>query len=148
MLYEKILGREKLIAKIIQLLKERKSVVIYGEEDTGKSTVLKALLKELSENSTDSVYISAVGNVKPFLQELCFQLDCELEEKKIFATNTSVSALQNMVRRQIRHIGNNAIFLLDFGTSSPASGTRDALTDLFNLGVTFGDCSYGAEYLR
>ena len=137
MLYEKVFGREKLIAKIMQYLKDHKSIVIHGEEDIGKSTVLKASLKELSEDSIDSVYISSVGNAKPFLQEFCFQLDCELEEKKIFAANTSVSILRNIIRRQIRHVETKVIFFLDLGASSPARGTRDTLIDIFNLGVTF-----------
>jgi hypothetical protein len=74
---ENIIGREKECAAISALISRRKNIIIFGAEGTGKSTIIKSVLKEKNIKSLlysqdsrtlkgllSNLILSALGNTK------------------------------------------------------------------------------------
>jgi len=74
---ENIIGREKERAAISALISQRKNIIIFGAEGTGKSTIIKSVLEEKNiksllysqdsrtlKGSLSNLILSALGNTK------------------------------------------------------------------------------------
>ena len=130
-----IYGRDKLIEDVLGRLKGGISVVLHGEEKSGKSAVMKAILKELCNRPIGRVCsLSSVRNEKGFLQELGFQLRVELDEVKLFSNNTSTEQLSTLVRSEFRRSSEPILILADEVNSSLPPKTVEALGMLLSMG--------------
>jgi hypothetical protein len=65
---ENIIGREKECAAISALISQRKNIIIFGAEGTGKSTIIKSVLKE--KNIKSLLYSQDSRTLKGLLSNL------------------------------------------------------------------------------
>ena len=130
-----IYGREQLIKDVLGKLKDGVSVVLHGEEKSGKSAVLRAILKELCNRPIGRVCsLSSVRNEKGFLQELAFQLRVELDEVKLFSNNTSTEQLSTLVKSEFRRSSEPILILADEVNGSLPPKTVGTLGMLLSMG--------------
>ena len=130
-----IFGRDELIDDILGKLKDGVSVVLHGEEKSGKSAVLRAVLKKLCNEPIGRVCaLTSVRNEKGLLQEMGFQLRVELDEKQLFSNNTGVEQLSALVRSEFRRSSEPILILADEVNSSLPPKTVEALGMLLSMG--------------
>ena len=137
MLYQEILGRDAFSDEIVGLLMGGTSVALYGDEDVGKSTLLREVLRRLCEEDLGKVvYLSSIRNEKPLWQEICYQLDCDVEEKRVFGSGMKTDELSTLALRTVKYSEERIFLLVDIAGSLPPR-TVEALSSLLRLDVIF-----------
>ena len=130
-----VFGRDELIDDVLGKLKDGVSVVLHGEEKSGKSAVLRAILKELCNRPIGRVCsLTSVRNEKGFLQEMGFQLRVELDETRLFSSNTGAEQLSALVRSEFRRSSEPILIFADGVNSSLPPKTVEALGMLLSMG--------------
>jgi len=135
-LYQEMFGRDACAHEILGLLMGGTSVALYGDEGVGKSTLLRDVLRRLCEEECGNVvYLSSIRNEKPLWQEMCYQLECDAEEKRIFGS-MNTTELCTLAIRTVKYSEERIFLLVDIAGSLPPR-TVEGLCSLLSLDVIF-----------